>query len=61
VIMHYLSGGKNHPNKSSHVHFPEDVPINEHQAKDLVNFLHTLTDEKFIHDPSFLPPIEPSK
>lgn len=61
VVKHYVSGGKNHPNKSSHVHFPEDPPINDSQIKDLVNFLHTLTDENFIKNPAFLPDANTSK
>lgn len=50
VVMHYITGGKNHPNKSLHVHFPEDPSINETEIKDLINFLKTLTDDAFIEN-----------
>ncbi|MBX9851082.1 MAG: c-type cytochrome [Cytophagaceae bacterium] len=55
VVRHYNNGGKNHPNKSSHVHFPEEPPFNDEEIKDLVNFLHTLTDMEFVNNPAFKP------
>jgi cytochrome c peroxidase len=50
IIMHYESGGKNHPNKSEMI---EPFVLTETERDDLVLFLKTLTDESFINNPLF--------
>tara|TARA_B100001093_G_scaffold516855_1_gene596704 strand:+ start:1051 stop:2037 length:987 start_codon:yes stop_codon:yes gene_type:complete len=52
VIDHYASGGKEHPNKSPNV---RGFKITEDQIQDLVNFLESLSDFKFINDTRFSP------
>ena len=52
VIAHYASGGKKHPNKSPNV---RGFKITEDQIQDLVNFLESLSDFKFINDTRFSP------
>ncbi|MCU0431261.1 MAG: c-type cytochrome [Cytophagaceae bacterium] len=49
VVEHYASGGKNHPNKSPHVHIHQAYQLTEQDKVDLVNFLKTLTDRDFIY------------
>jgi cytochrome c peroxidase len=55
VVEHYNSGGKAHPNKSPHVHNNDSPPLTEKEKVDLIGFLKTLTDEKFINNPAFKP------
>lgn len=50
VIEHYNSGGKNHANQSN---FVKPLNLTEQEKADLVNFLHALTDEEFLTNPSF--------
>ena len=45
VIRHYASGGSDHPNKSNLIN---GFPLNEQEAKDLISFLHSLTDPHFV-------------
>ena len=55
VIDHYNTGGIAHPNKSEHVHIHKGMKLNVQDKKDLVNFLHTLTDMNFITNKAFRP------
>ena len=48
VVDFYNTGGKGHPNQSFHVHI--HTPLTSAEKRDLVNFLKTLTDEKFINE-----------
>lgn len=50
VIDHYNSGGENHPNKSSII---RPLHLTTQEKKDLVAFLLSLTDEKFLTDKQF--------
>jgi cytochrome c peroxidase len=50
VIEHYNNGGKNHVNQSN---FIKPLNLTEQEKVDLVNFLHALTDEEFLTNPSF--------
>lgn len=50
VILHYESGGKNHPNKSALL---QPFTLIENERNDLILFLESLTDETFIHNPIF--------
>ncbi len=50
VIEHYNSGGKGHQNQSE---FVKPLNLTEQEKTDLVNFLRTLTDEKFLNNPKF--------
>ena len=50
VVAHYNSGGKAHPNKSSLV---QPLALSAQERADLVAFLGSLTDEKFITNPNF--------
>lgn len=45
VIEHYNQGGKGHSNQSKKI---KPLNLNAQQKTDLINFLKTLTDEKFI-------------
>ena len=45
VISFFNKGGNNHPNKSELI---KALYLTEQEEKDIVSFLHTLTDEKFI-------------
>ena len=55
VITHYETGGKTHINKN-----PAIVPfkLSSTQRKDLINFLHCLTDYEFLSNPEYLNPFE---
>ncbi len=55
VIDHYNTGGISHPNKSEHVHIHKGMKLNVQDKKDLVSFLHTLTDMAFITNKAFRP------
>jgi len=50
VIDHYITGGKNHNNKSEII-----VPLNltDTEKQELILFLHSLTDKSFISNPLF--------
>jgi cytochrome c peroxidase len=52
VIDHYMSGGKRHRNKS---HFLRPFDLNETEKRQLIAFLHSLTDSEFITDPRHRP------
>jgi cytochrome c peroxidase len=68
VIDHYAAGGrtirsgefkgigKNNPNKSS---FVKGFRLTAREKQDLLNFLKSLTDEKFLTDPRFSDPWKP--
>ena len=45
VLDHYVSGGSNHPNKSTLI---QHISLTDEEREDLKAFLHTLTDERFI-------------
>ena len=50
IILHYESGGKNHPNKSDLL---QPFSLTETERDELILFLKTLTDESFINNPLF--------
>lgn len=50
VVEHYNSGGQPHPNKSSLVH---SLGLTATEKADLVAFLKSLTDEKFLNNPKW--------
>lgn len=52
VIEHYNEGGKGHTNQSSSV---RPLGLDPNEIADLVAFLESLTDEKFINNPAFKP------
>ena len=45
VVSFFDRGGKDHPNKSELI---KPLHLTEQEQKDIVSFLHTLTDKKFI-------------
>jgi cytochrome c peroxidase len=55
VIDHYNTGGIPHLNKSEHVHIHKGMKLNAQDKKDLIRFLHTLTDIDFITNKNFRP------
>lgn len=50
VIEHYNSGGKDHPNKSK---FIRSLNLTSQEKEDLLAFLLSLTDNKFLTDDQF--------
>lgn len=50
VVEHYNTGGKNHPHKSPLI---KPLGLTEQEKADLIAFLESLTDEKFIQNPKF--------
>lgn len=50
VIDHYQTGGKQHLNKSLLL---KPFNLTTHERADLLAFLHSLTDQKFISNPEF--------
>lgn len=46
VVNHYAGGGSDHKNKSRHI---AGFQLTKQQKNDLINFLHSLTDEAFLH------------
>ncbi len=52
VIDHYASGGTTHANKNPIIR-PFSLPTDDKQA--LILFLESLTDNEFVHNPSFRP------
>jgi len=53
VIDFYISGGKNHPNKSESI---KAIEITASEKADLLSFLNALTDSSFMHNPNFSAP-----
>jgi cytochrome c peroxidase len=52
VIAHYASGGKQHPNQSPLI---KEFEISETETQDLINFLESLSDLKFLNNSKFSP------
>ncbi len=52
VVEHYNSGGKNHPHKSDLI---KPLGLTAGERADLVAFLRSLTDEKFVKNTKFKP------
>lgn len=50
VVEHYNSGGENHINKSNLI---KPLGLSTIEKQDLINFLNTLTDNKFIKNKNF--------
>ena len=50
VIEHYNTGGKPHVNKSELI---RPLNLSENEKEDLLAFLHSLTDEKFINNKNY--------
>jgi len=50
VIDHYQTGGKAHPNKSPLL---KSFTLTAQERADLIAFLHSLSDHKFINNPEF--------
>ncbi len=50
VLDHYQTGGMPHPNKSPLL---KPFTLNTQERADLLAFLHSLTDQKFINNPEF--------
>lgn len=55
VVEHYASGGKNHPNRSGHVHNNDAPALTASEKVDLINFLKCLTDEEFLSNTQHIP------
>jgi cytochrome c peroxidase len=49
VILHYESGGEDHPNKSEQI---QGFELDESERADLLAFLNSLTDTEFITNPN---------
>ena len=54
VVMHYAAGGRNNRPKSNKV---RGFAISPSEIDDLVAFLNTLTDERFLANPAFSNPL----
>ena len=52
VLEHFESGGAAHPNKSD---LMQPFSLSEQQKDDLINFLHSLTDEEFVNNTEYQP------
>ncbi|MFK7925250.1 MAG: cytochrome-c peroxidase [Bacteroidia bacterium] len=52
VVDHYNRGGQGHVNQSSSV---RPLGLDQSEIADLVAFLESLTDEKFVNNPAFAP------
>jgi cytochrome c peroxidase len=52
VMDHYAEGGKDHPNQSVLI---QPLDLTEKDKQDLINFLHSLTDERFLNNPEHQP------
>lgn len=50
VVEHFNNGGAGHQNQNEWV---QPLNLNEQERLDLVSFLETLTDEKFVNNPEF--------
>jgi cytochrome c peroxidase len=55
AVLHYASGGKASPLRSDRV---RGFRLSPGERADLIAFLHTLTDEKFLTNPAFASPVE---
>lgn len=53
VIDHYMSGGKEHPEKDPLIH---KFDLSEQEKGDLISFLMSLTDREFVTNPAFSEP-----
>jgi cytochrome c peroxidase len=53
VIEHYMSGGKPHETKDKLI---TGFKLNEDQKEDLINFIFSLNDEKFLNNPALSDP-----
>jgi cytochrome c peroxidase len=52
VLDHYASGGKDHPNQSVLI---QPLELSEQDKQDIINFLHSLTDERFLENSEHQP------
>jgi cytochrome c peroxidase len=62
VIEHYSTGIKMHPNLAYELksgNNPRKMNFTAQEKNALVQFLNTLTDEKFLVDPRFSDPFKP--
>lgn len=50
VVAHFSNGGAGHQNQSEWV---QPLYLDDQERMDLVNFLKTLTDQKFVNNPEF--------
>lgn len=50
VVVHYMTGGQDHPNKS---HIIQPFELSETEQSDLISFLESLTDHSFINNQLF--------
>lgn len=50
VVDHFNTGGVGHQNQSERV---KPLGLSEQDRKDLVNFMHSLTDESFLMNPAY--------
>ena len=50
VIDHYASGGKNNPLKNEQIKL---IHLSKNDMKDLINFLHSLSDYSFVNNESY--------
>lgn len=55
VIEHYMTGGKNHPNKSDLI---KPFKLSRRKKADLIAFLKALSDESFLKNPAFSNPFK---
>jgi len=53
VVAHFNSGGVGHPNQSESV---RPLALSEQEQADIVAFLHSLTDQSFLQNPSLADP-----
>jgi cytochrome c peroxidase len=53
VVRHYNSGGRHNPTQDSLVH---DLHLSDQSILDLAEFLRSLTDDRFLHQPAFQSP-----
>ncbi len=53
VIRHYMAGGKEHPVKDTLI---RKFTLSEEEQRDLVEFLKSLTDRKFVSNPALSDP-----
>lgn len=50
VVAHYNSGGQNHPHKNVMI---QPLQLSRQEQRDIVAFLHTLTDHEFVNKKEF--------
>ena len=53
IIEHYNSGGKDHPHKKPLI---QPLHLSTQERSDLVAFLHSLTDTRFVNNPNYSSP-----